>query len=230
MSAAVPKSARSLKGAASLGRSINARTLSTVRRPGSSNLPNRSFSSPHVTSLAVASVRSFHHGPETVIPSVISTSSPDFLEKAEAMDKLVADLEEHLSTARLGGGVAALDKMRSRGKKTPRERLSLLLDKDSPFIELSSLAAQDVYPGQHVPGAGLITGIGRIAGRECMVVVNDASVKGGSYLPLTVSSSDLTSLPNASELSEIKYESHIRSRSRFVPRRLLVSTGYLVYT
>ncbi|KAF8302071.1 carboxyl transferase [Clavulina sp. PMI_390] len=102
------------------------------------------------------------------------------------MDKLVADLDEHLTTARLGGGLSALEKMRSRGKKTPRERLGLLLDKDSPFLELSSLAAHDVYPGQHVPGAGLITGIGRIAGRECMIIVNDASVKGGSYLPLTV--------------------------------------------
>lgn len=102
------------------------------------------------------------------------------------MDKLVADLEEHLSTARLGGGPAALDKMRSRGKNTPRERLALLLDKDSPFLELSSLAAHEVYPGERVPGAGLITGIGRVAGRECMIIVNDASVKGGSYLPLTV--------------------------------------------
>jgi 3-methylcrotonyl-CoA carboxylase beta subunit len=114
-------------------------------------------------------------------------ASPGFLEKAEAMDKLVADLEAHLATARLGGGTAALEKMRSRGKKTPRERLSLLLDKETPFLELSSLAAHNVYAGQYAPGASLITGIGRIAGRECMIIVNDASVKGGSYLPLTVS-------------------------------------------
>jgi len=103
------------------------------------------------------------------------------------MDKLVTNLDAHLATARLGGGIPALDKMRSRGKKTPRERLSLLLDKETPFLELSSLAAHNVYEGHYAPGASLITGIGRIAGRECMVIINDASVKGGSYLPLTVS-------------------------------------------
>lgn len=188
---AVPKSARSLIGVTSLGRPLGARTINGARRPTSSTLLASSFSSPHVAPLSAIGRSSFHHGAETILPSLLSASSPEFLEKAGAMDKLVADLEEHLSTARLGGGVAALDKMHSRGKKTPRERLSLLLDKDSPFIELSSLAAHDVYPGQHVPGAGLITGIGRIAGRECMVIVNDASVKGGSYLPLTVSSCDL---------------------------------------
>lgn len=157
--------------------------------------PRKSFSylsavlaraTPH-SLVALPLVRSFHHGPETVLPSLISTSSSEFLEKAESMDRLVADLETHLSTAKLGGGAAALEKMRSRGKKTPRERLSLLLDKETPFLELSSLAAHNVYMGYNTPGASLITGIGRIAGRECMIIVNDASVKGGSYLPLTVS-------------------------------------------
>jgi 3-methylcrotonyl-CoA carboxylase beta subunit len=66
-------------------------------------------------------------------------------------------------------------------------RLSLLLDPNTPFLELSPLAAHDVYPGENIPGAGMISGIGRISGRECMVVVNDATVKGGSYFPLTVS-------------------------------------------
>ena len=70
-------------------------------------------------------------------------------------------------------------------------RLALLLDPHSPFLELSPLAAHDVYPGESLPGAGIITGIGRISGRECVVVVNDATVKGGSYYPLTVSSLDL---------------------------------------
>lgn len=64
--------------------------------------------------------------------------------------------------------------------------LSLILDQGSPFLELSPLAAEGVYPGQSIPGAGIITGIGRIAGRTCVVVVNDATVKGGSYYPLTV--------------------------------------------
>jgi hypothetical protein len=66
-------------------------------------------------------------------------------------------------------------------------RLALLLDPHSPFLELSALAAHEVYPGESVPGAGIITGIGRISGRDCVVVVNDATVKGGSYYPLTVS-------------------------------------------
>lgn len=71
-------------------------------------------------------------------------------------------------------------------------RLALLLDPHSPFLELSPLAAHEVYPGEFLPGAGIITGIGRISGRECVVVVNDATVKGGSYYPLTVSRFDPT--------------------------------------
>jgi len=101
------------------------------------------------------------------------------------MDALVADFERKTAAARLGGGSKAAERMRSKGKKLPRERLSLLLDPHTPFLELSSLAAHDVYM-DNVPGAGLITGIGRISGRECVVVVNDATVKGGSYYPLTV--------------------------------------------
>lgn len=101
------------------------------------------------------------------------------------MDVLVKDLEDKLAHARQGGGPKAAERMRGKGKKLPRERLSLLLDKHTPFLELSALAAHDVYP-ESIPGAGIITGIGRIAGRECVVVVNDATVKGGSYYPLTV--------------------------------------------
>ncbi|PSR71848.1 hypothetical protein PHLCEN_2v12349 [Hermanssonia centrifuga] len=101
------------------------------------------------------------------------------------MDTLVADLESKLAAARLGGGQKAVERMRSKGKKLPRERLALLLDPHTPFLELSQLAAHDVYPDD-VPGAGIISGIGRISGRECVVVVNDATVKGGSYYPLSV--------------------------------------------
>jgi 3-methylcrotonyl-CoA carboxylase beta subunit len=120
------------------------------------------------------------------------------------MSALVADLETKLAEARNGGGEASLNKMRAKGKLTPRERcvyvqrnanrkaeregrLGKLLDPASPFLELSPLAAHEVYPGERIPGAGIITGIGRVAGRECVVVVNDASVKGGSYYPMTVS-------------------------------------------
>ncbi|KAH0587867.1 hypothetical protein H2248_006622 [Termitomyces sp. 'cryptogamus'] len=126
--------------------------------------------------------RSYH---ATVLPSLISTSSPDFLAKANAMDELVAEVEAKMAKARAGGSAKAAERMRSKGKKLPRERLGLLLDPHTPFLELSALAAHEVYT-EDIPGAGLITGIGRIAGRECVVVVNDATVKGGSYYPLTV--------------------------------------------
>ncbi|KAJ3894158.1 carboxyl transferase [Lentinula edodes] len=121
----------------------------------------------------------------TVLPSLISTTSPEFISKKEAMDDLIEELDAKTAKARLGGGATAQERMRSRGKLLPRERLALLLDPHTPFLELSSLAAEDVY-SDYIPGAGLITGIGRVSGRECMVIVNDATVKGGSYYPLTV--------------------------------------------
>ncbi|KAG8743166.1 hypothetical protein FRC10_000305 [Ceratobasidium sp. 414] len=107
------------------------------------------------------------------------------MEKSEAMDSLVSKYEELVSTARQGGGLKAQEKMRAKGKMTPRERIAALLDPHSPFLELSSLAANGLY-GDSVPGAGIITGIGLIRGRQCMVVCNDATVKGGSYFPMTV--------------------------------------------
>ncbi|KAF8608238.1 carboxyl transferase [Ceratobasidium sp. AG-I] len=119
------------------------------------------------------------------LPSLLSTSSPDFVEKADAMNGLVSRYEELVGTARLGGGVKAQEKMKAKGKMTPRERIAKLLDPHSPFLELSSLAAHGLY-GDSVPGAGIITGVGQINGRECMVVCNDATVKGGSYFPITV--------------------------------------------
>ncbi|KAI0347439.1 carboxyl transferase [Trametopsis cervina] len=126
--------------------------------------------------------RAYH---ASVLPSLLSTSSPEFQAKAEAMDALIADYEAKVARVRLGGGEKAAQRMISKGKKLPRERLALLLDPHTPFLELSQLAAEGVY-SDDVPGAGIITGIGRISGRECVVVVNDATVKGGSYYPLTV--------------------------------------------
>ncbi|KAF9651901.1 carboxyl transferase [Thelephora ganbajun] len=121
----------------------------------------------------------------SVLPSLVSCSSPEFQEKARNMDILVEDLESKLAAARQGGGPKAVARMKSKGKLLPRERLALLLDPHSPFLELSALAAHEVY-SEPIPGAGMVTGIGRIAGRECVIVVNDATVKGGSYHPLTV--------------------------------------------
>ena len=101
------------------------------------------------------------------------------------MRGLVADLKARLAEVEQGGGRAARERHLGRGKLLPRERVQALLDPGSPFLELSPLAAHEVYDDP-VPAAGLITGIGRIAGTECVVVANDATVKGGTYYPLTV--------------------------------------------
>jgi 3-methylcrotonyl-CoA carboxylase beta subunit len=119
------------------------------------------------------------------LPTSIDTRSSAFRENAEAMRALVADLERTLAVIREGGGPAARERHLARGKLLPRERIAHLLDPGAPFLELSPLAAHGMYGGE-VPAAGIITGIGRVAGRPVMIVVNDATVKGGTYYPITV--------------------------------------------
>jgi 3-methylcrotonyl-CoA carboxylase beta subunit len=101
------------------------------------------------------------------------------------MRDLVAELREHVARARLGGGEAARRRHLERGKLLARDRVDRLLDPGSPFLELSPLAAHGMYDGA-VPCAGIVTGIGRVVGRECVIVANDATVKGGTYYPITV--------------------------------------------
>jgi 3-methylcrotonyl-CoA carboxylase beta subunit len=120
-----------------------------------------------------------------VIRSALDTRSAAFRANAERMRALVADLREKVETIRQGGGAAAREKHAARGKLLPRERVRTLIDPASPFLELSQLAAYGMY-GESIPAAGLITGIGRVAGRECVIVANDATVKGGTYYPMTV--------------------------------------------
>jgi acetyl-CoA carboxylase carboxyltransferase component len=108
-----------------------------------------------------------------------------FDERRARMEALVGELRERSAQVARGGGEKALEKHRSRGKLTARERVDRLLDPDTAFLELSALAAWEVYDGQ-APGAGIVTGIGTIEGRECVLVANDATVKGGTYFPLTV--------------------------------------------
>ena len=98
---------------------------------------------------------------------------------------LIADLEERVARARAGGGEAATRRHVERGKLTVRERVELLVDPGTPFLELSPLAAEELYDGD-APGAGIVTGVGRVSGRECVIVANDATVKGGTYYPMTV--------------------------------------------
>ncbi|WP_214407797.1 carboxyl transferase domain-containing protein [Pseudonocardia lacus] len=104
---------------------------------------------------------------------------------AAAHRELVADLRAQLAAARQGGPERARARHVERGKMLPRDRVDSLLDPSSPFLELSPLAAHGLYDGE-APGAGMITGVGRVAGRECVVVANDATVKGGTYYPMTV--------------------------------------------
>jgi 3-methylcrotonyl-CoA carboxylase beta subunit len=111
--------------------------------------------------------------------------SAAFRANAEAMAALVADLRAESARAALGGGETSRQRHLSRGKLLPRDRIEALLDLGTPFLELSALAAHGMYGGD-VPSAGIITGIGRVSGRECVVVCNDATVKGGTYYPLTV--------------------------------------------
>jgi 3-methylcrotonyl-CoA carboxylase beta subunit len=111
--------------------------------------------------------------------------SAAFRANAEAMAALVADLRAESARAALGGGETSRQRHLSRGKLLPRDRIEALLDLGTPFLELSALAAHGMYGGD-VPSAGIITGIGRVSGRECAVVCNDATVKGGTYYPLTV--------------------------------------------
>lgn len=115
----------------------------------------------------------------------VETTSPDFAANKAAMEALVADLKSKLAAIEQGGGEKARARHTERGKLLPRERIDGLLDPGSPFLELSALAAHGVYDDD-VPAAGIITGIGRVAGQECVIVCNDATVKGGTYYPLTV--------------------------------------------
>src|SRR5882757_6863068 len=119
------------------------------------------------------------------IASKLDTRSQEFADNRAAMQSVVDDLRAALHRNAAGGSVAAREKHTKSGKLLARERISALLDPGSPFLELSALAAQGVY-GEDLPGAGLISGIGRVSGRECMVVANDPTVKGGTYYPLTV--------------------------------------------
>ena len=120
-----------------------------------------------------------------VIESRFDAATPESLTNAGAMRAVVADLRAQAARIEAGGGAAARERHTARGKMLPRERVRLLLDPLSPFLEIGQLAAHGMYEDA-VPSAGLIAGIGRISGRACMVIANDATVKGGTYFPLTV--------------------------------------------
>ena len=126
----------------------------------------------------------------SVLETKLNARSSDFVANASAMRALVQDLNAKVSLVEQGGGDAARAKHTARGKLLPRDRVQTLLDPGTPFLELSPLAAMGMYPDRDgsdsAPGAGLIAGIGRVSGVDCMIVCNDATVKGGTYYPMTV--------------------------------------------
>ncbi len=121
----------------------------------------------------------------SVISSSISPKSAVFAERRKAMLEALAVVEKAADVAMAGGGKGPQERHAARGKLLPRDRVNRLLDPGSPFLEVGLLAAHELYDGD-APAAGLITGIGRIEGRECMIVCNDATVKGGTYYPISV--------------------------------------------
>jgi acetyl-CoA carboxylase carboxyltransferase component len=121
----------------------------------------------------------------TILKSHLKVSSPEFQTNLKHHQGLAADLKRRIEAVSRGGSEQAVELHRSRGKLLPRERIERLLDPDTPFLELSALAAGGLY-GDEVPSAGIVTGVGVVSGRECVIVANDATVKGGTYYPLTI--------------------------------------------
>ena len=120
-----------------------------------------------------------------VLKSKLDVAGAAYSANRRAMETLVEELHERTAMAAQGGSERARERHVSRGKLLPRERVEKLLDPGAPFLEIGALAAYDMYEGE-APGAGIITGIGRVEGRECVIICNDATVKGGTYYPMTV--------------------------------------------
>src|ERR1700712_2994026 len=120
-----------------------------------------------------------------VLDTKLSPDNDQFRANAAHNRALADKLRSDVAKAALGGNEKSRERHTSRGKLLPRERVERLLDPGSPFLEIGQLAANDLYDGE-VPGAGVIAGVGRVSGRQCMIVCNDATVKGGTYYPMTV--------------------------------------------
>jgi len=119
------------------------------------------------------------------LESHLDSSSSDFKDNAARLQSLVDELNAKLADSRQGGGEKYLARHREQGKVFVRDRINELLDPNTPFLELSALAANGMYDDE-APGAGIVTGMGRVQDRECLIVANDATVKGGTYFPMTV--------------------------------------------
>uniref|UniRef100_A0A1L8E2U2 Probable methylcrotonoyl-CoA carboxylase beta chain, mitochondrial n=1 Tax=Nyssomyia neivai TaxID=330878 RepID=A0A1L8E2U2_9DIPT len=131
-------------------------------------------------------VRGVHIGEANVIGTPVNATSAEYKDNFSSMCQVVDELKAATTEALKGGGDVAIERHTSKGKLLARQRIDLLLDKGSPFLELSTLAGHELYGKDVVNCGGIVTGIGRIQGRECMIVANDATVKGGTYYPVTV--------------------------------------------
>ncbi|XP_023063714.1 methylcrotonoyl-CoA carboxylase beta chain, mitochondrial [Piliocolobus tephrosceles] len=133
-----------------------------------------------------AGLRAYHGDSVASLGTQPDVGSALYQENYEQMKALVNQLHERVEHIKLGGGEKARALHISRGKLLPRERIDSLIDPGSPFLELSQFAGYQLYDNEEVPGGGIITGIGRVSGVECMIIANDATVKGGTYYPVTV--------------------------------------------
>src|SRR5438067_2917770 len=155
------------------------------------------------------------------LASKVDPNAPAFRENAERMQMLLGDLHATIARVAEGGALGARDKQRSRGRLLPRERIAALLDRGAFFLEFSPLAALGMY-NDEVPGAGIITGIGQVHGREVMVIANDATIKGGTYYPITAKKhlrgvplaflQNVTGFKEWSEAEEAAYKAEIRAQ------------------
>src|SRR5215467_14027418 len=120
-----------------------------------------------------------------ILATSLVTTSEEFRSNQAHYEGLLADLQKHVTLAKAGGSAEAVELHKQRGKLTARERIAALLDPNAPWLELSPLAASGMYEDQ-LPAAGLITGIGYVSGRPCVIAANDATVKGGTSFPMTI--------------------------------------------
>ncbi|KAF2803385.1 methylcrotonoyl-CoA carboxylase subunit beta [Mytilinidion resinicola] len=142
---------------------------------------------PRTCARAIAThTHSQHAEAISILPTAVDTSSADFKENKRQMDELMAKMTELHTRIAKGGHEKARAKHVARGKMLPRDRVTALIDPGTSFLELSQLAAYEVYPGEDVPAGGIVTGIGTVEGVTCMIVANDSTVKGGTYYPITV--------------------------------------------
>lgn len=121
-----------------------------------------------------------------VLDGFVDVKDKKYINNKSMMEASIEELEQNIQYALGAGGQFNIDRHHKRGKMLPRDRITEICDPGSPFLELSQLAAKDLYEGEDVPSAGMVTGIGIIHGKQCMIVANDATTKGGSYFPVTV--------------------------------------------